>query len=66
MLPDGTKLKAGGLVTYVPYSMGRMVYNWGDDAESFRPERWFEDGVLRNVSPFKFTAFQVCSTYFVL
>lgn len=62
VLPDGTKVKAGGLVTYVPYSMGRMKYNWGDDAGSFRPERWFlEDGAgLRSVSPFKFTAFQVC------
>ncbi|KAF2299193.1 hypothetical protein GH714_030936 [Hevea brasiliensis] len=26
VLPDGTKVKAGGMVTYVPYSMGRMKY----------------------------------------
>jgi len=58
-LPDGTKVKAGGMVTYVPYSMGRMEYNWGPDAASFVPERWFKDGVLKNESPFKFTAFQV-------
>ncbi|RDX78507.1 Cytochrome P450 704B1, partial [Mucuna pruriens] len=58
VLPDGTKIKAGGMVTYVPYSMGRMEYNWGPDAASFIPERWFKDGVLRNESPFKFTAFQ--------
>lgn len=42
-------------MTYVP---GRMEYDWGADAASFRP---FKDGVLQNVSPFpfKFTAFQV-------
>ncbi|XP_045790698.1 cytochrome P450 704B1-like [Trifolium pratense] len=58
VLPDGTKIKAGGMITYVPYSMGRMEYNWGPNAASFIPERWFKDGVLKNESPFKFTAFQ--------
>ncbi|GKU99535.1 hypothetical protein SLEP1_g12373 [Rubroshorea leprosula] len=58
VLPDGTKVKAGGMVTYVPYSMGRMEYNWGPDATSFRPERWLKDGFFQNASPFKFTAFQ--------
>lgn len=50
------------MVTYVPYSMGRMEYNWGPDAASFIPERWFKDGILRNESPFIFTAFQVSSS----
>lgn len=59
MLPDGTKVKAGGMVTYVPYSMGRMEYNWGPDAASFDPQRWLKDGFFQNASPFKFTAFQV-------
>eukprot|EP01018_Ginkgo_biloba_P037646 Gb_34128 [translate_table: standard] len=58
ILPDGTKLKRGGMVTYVPYSMGRMEYIWGPDAAEFKPERWFKDGALQHVSPFKFTAFQ--------
>ncbi|CAN6307871.1 unnamed protein product [Urochloa humidicola] len=59
VLPDGTKVRAGGMVTYVPYSMGRMEYNWGEDAARFRPERWInEEGAFRNASPFKFTAFQ--------
>ncbi|KAL0296886.1 UNVERIFIED_CONTAM: cytochrome [Sesamum radiatum] len=58
VLPDGTKVKAGGMVTYVPYAMGRMEYNWGPDAASFDPERWLKDGVFQNSSPFKFTAFQ--------
>lgn len=61
VLPDGTKVKAGGMVTYVPYSMGRMEYNWGPDASSFKPERWLKDGFFQNASPFKFTAFQVKS-----
>ncbi|PIM98252.1 Cytochrome P450 CYP4/CYP19/CYP26 subfamily [Handroanthus impetiginosus] len=58
ILPDGTELKAGGMVTYVPYAMGRMEYNWGPDAALFKPERWLKDGVFQNSSPFKFTAFQ--------
>ncbi|KAL3840566.1 hypothetical protein ACJIZ3_025157 [Penstemon smallii] len=58
ILPDGTKVKAGGMVTYVPYSMGRMEYNWGPDAALFKPERWLKDGIFQNASPFKFTAFQ--------
>ncbi|XP_030513629.2 cytochrome P450 704B1 [Rhodamnia argentea] len=58
VLPDGTKVKAGGMVTYVPYSMGRMEYNWGPDAALFKPERWLKEGLFQNASPFKFTAFQ--------
>ncbi|KAK9935122.1 hypothetical protein M0R45_022236 [Rubus argutus] len=58
VLPDGTKVKTGGMVTYVPYSMGRMEYNWGPDAASFKPERWLKDGFFLNASPFKFSAFQ--------
>ncbi|XP_078429599.1 cytochrome P450, family 704, subfamily B, polypeptide 1 isoform X2 [Wolffia australiana] len=58
VLPDGTLLKAGGMVTYVPYSMGRMEYIWGEDAPKFKPERWLNDGVFQAASPFKFTAFQ--------
>ncbi|XP_051149267.1 cytochrome P450 704B1 [Andrographis paniculata] len=58
VLPDGTKVKAGGMVTYVPYAMGRMEYNWGPNAVSFDPERWLKDGIFQNSSPFKFTAFQ--------
>ncbi|XP_020579167.1 LOW QUALITY PROTEIN: cytochrome P450 704B1 [Phalaenopsis equestris] len=61
VLPDGTKVRAGEMVTYVPYSMGRMEYIWGIDASEFRPERWLNNdniSVQNNVSPFKFTAFQ--------
>lgn len=48
------------MVNYQPYPMGRMKFLWGEDAEEFRPERWFnEDGVFVTESPFKFAAFQV-------
>ncbi|KAF8044300.1 hypothetical protein BT93_A2325 [Corymbia citriodora subsp. variegata] len=58
ILPDGFKVKKGDGVSYLTYAMGRMTYIWGDDAETFCPERWLEDGVFLPKSPFKFTAFQ--------
>eukprot|EP00253_Pinus_taeda_P022825 PITA_22825 len=57
ILPDGFKVKKGEMVYYVPYSMGRMTYLWGSDAEVFRPERWLHNGIFQPQSPFKFTAF---------
>ncbi|MCL7028276.1 hypothetical protein MKW94_014140 [Papaver nudicaule] len=59
VLPDGTKVRAGERVVYVPYAMGRMEYLWGPDALSFNPDRWFnKEGLFESASPFKFTAFQ--------
>ncbi|KAH7298396.1 hypothetical protein KP509_25G041300 [Ceratopteris richardii] len=58
ILPDGTHLKAGDQVVYVPYSMGRMPFIWGPDALAFKPERWIHDGRFQPQSPFKLTAFQ--------
>ncbi|KAM5557182.1 cytochrome P450 704C1 [Rosa sericea] len=56
--PDGYSVKKGQLVIYQPYSMGRMKFIWGDDAEEFRPERWIdENGNFQEESPFKFLAF---------
>ncbi|KAJ6879255.1 cytochrome P450 704C1-like [Populus alba x Populus x berolinensis] len=58
-LPDGFNVRKGDMVAYQPYAMGRMKFIWGDDAEEYKPERWFnEDGVFQQESPFKFTAFQ--------
>jgi cytochrome P450 len=58
ILPDGFKIKKGDMMCYLPYSMGRMTYLWGSNAEEFRPERWLKDGIFQPQSPFKFTAFQ--------
>uniref|UniRef100_A0A1W7HBX2 Cytochrome P450 n=1 Tax=Scoparia dulcis TaxID=107240 RepID=A0A1W7HBX2_SCODU len=58
-LPDGYSVKKGNLISYMPFAMGRMKSLWGEDAEVFRPERWLDqNGVFRQESPFKFTAFQ--------
>ncbi|XP_059306293.1 cytochrome P450 704C1-like [Lycium ferocissimum] len=58
-LPDGFRIMKGHAIAYQPWAMGRMKSLWGDDAEDFRPERWFdENGCFRQESPFKFTAFQ--------
>ncbi|KAM7253740.1 hypothetical protein ACFE04_031422 [Oxalis oulophora] len=67
VLPDGTVVKQGTIVTYHPYAMGRMKSIWGPDADEFKPERWLEekesDGegqkwnfVARD--PYTFSAFQ--------
>ncbi|MCD9644407.1 hypothetical protein HAX54_032614 [Datura stramonium] len=58
-LPDGFSVNKGDLVSYQPYAMGRMKFIWGDDAEEYKPERWFDgDGFFREENPFKFTTFQ--------
>ncbi|KAG4913209.1 hypothetical protein AAZX31_19G148200 [Glycine max] len=42
VLPDGTVVKKGTLVTYHVYAMGRMESIWGEDWAEFKPERWLE------------------------
>lgn len=42
VLPDGTVVKKGTMVTYHVYAMGRMESIWGDDWAEFKPERWLE------------------------
>ncbi|KAJ9543546.1 hypothetical protein OSB04_023253 [Centaurea solstitialis] len=42
VLPDGTAVKRGEMVSYHPYAMGRVERLWGKDWPEFRPERWLE------------------------
>ncbi|XP_027350897.1 cytochrome P450 94A1-like [Abrus precatorius] len=58
VLPDGTVVKKGMIVTYHVYAMGRMESIWGSDWAEFRPERWLErveSGKWRFVSRDSFT-----------
>lgn len=64
VLPDGSKVTKGSLLGYVPYSMGRMEFLWGEDALEFKPERWLKNGHFQPESPFKFTTFQVSAASF--
>ncbi|KAI3886026.1 hypothetical protein MKX03_003607 [Papaver bracteatum] len=57
VLPDGYKIKKGDGIYYIAYTMGRMTYIWGEDAEDFRPERWLNNCVFTPESPFKFVSF---------
>ncbi|QCD95112.1 Cytochrome P450 [Vigna unguiculata] len=58
-LPDGFRIRKGDSISYQSYSMGRMEFIWGEDADEFRPERWLDEtGTFQPQSPFKFTAFQ--------
>lgn len=59
VLPNGTRVKRGDMVTYSAYVMGRLERVWGPDAKLFRPERWLKDGIFQPQSPFKFTTFHV-------
>ncbi|KAH7446249.1 hypothetical protein KP509_01G047100 [Ceratopteris richardii] len=58
VLPDGTYVKRGAQISYVPYSMGRMEFLWSRDALEYKPARWLKHGAFQPESPFKFTAFQ--------
>ncbi|PWA49546.1 cytochrome P450 94A1 [Artemisia annua] len=43
VLPDGTTVKKGMVVTYSPYAMGSVKETWGPDWMDFWPERWLEN-----------------------
>lgn len=53
-LPDGTFIPAMSSVFYSPFAMGRSKKIWGDDAEEFKPERFYKKP---EPSAFKFLAF---------
>ncbi|KAI1373517.1 cytochrome P450 [Hypoxylon crocopeplum] len=57
-LPDSTFLPAKSIVFWCTWAMNRSKIAWGDDADSFRPERWLtEDGKLITKSAAEFPVF---------
>jgi len=56
ILPDGTLVLRGEYVSYTPYAMARDVGLWGEDAASWRPERWLK--MDKEPSSFLFASFQ--------
>ncbi|XP_059463099.1 cytochrome P450 CYP94D108-like [Corylus avellana] len=57
IMPDGTFVGKDWLVTYHTYAMGRMESIWGKNCREFLPERWMENGLCRQESPFRFPVF---------
>ncbi|KAL1326542.1 hypothetical protein HN51_036654 [Arachis hypogaea] len=59
ILPDGTFVPSGSMVTYSIYSVGRMKFIWGEDCMEFKPERWLsEDGTKFEVQDsYRFVSF---------
>ncbi|ORX96617.1 cytochrome P450 [Basidiobolus meristosporus CBS 931.73] len=43
VLPDGTAVKKGWVVTWSTYTMSRKKSVWGEDADKFIPERWLTE-----------------------
>jgi cytochrome P450 len=59
VFPCGARVSKGASVAYLPFCMGRMKSIWGNDALTFRPERWLnEEGHFVREDQCKFTAFQ--------
>ncbi|KAL7622172.1 hypothetical protein AAE478_007675 [Parahypoxylon ruwenzoriense] len=57
-LPDGTFLPGQSIVFWCTWAMNRSKIIWGEDADSFRPERWLtEDGKLTTKSASEFPVF---------
>lgn len=57
ILPDGTFIGKGWFISYHTYAMGRMKNIWGKDCGEYKPERWLENGICKQESPFKFPVF---------
>ena len=56
ILPDGTEVKKGDVVSFLPWCMGRDADLWGEDCLEFKPERFLHQ--TSKPSPFVFIAFQ--------
>ena len=57
LLLDGTIIKVAEQVAYMPSTMGRMNFVWGEDALEYKLERWPQNGTFCFESPSKFTLF---------
>nr|POF05733.1 cytochrome p450 94a1 [Quercus suber] len=58
IMPDGTFVRKGWEVSYHMYGMWRLESIWGKNCFEFLPERWIENGVCKQESPFRFAVFQ--------
>ncbi|KIW23487.1 uncharacterized protein PV07_11680 [Cladophialophora immunda] len=50
-LPDGTSLPAGAVVVWCIWALNRSLSTFGEDAHSFRPERWLEPSTSKASPP---------------
>ncbi|KAL2232964.1 cytochrome P450 94A1 [Sesamum indicum] len=57
ILPDGTVIGKDWFISYHTFAMGRMESIWGEDCCEFKPERWIENGICKQESPFKYPVF---------
>lgn len=58
LLPDGTFVPQNSVVLWCTWAMNRSTITWGDDAETYRPDRWLDKGVLTQRSSAEFPVFQ--------
>lgn len=56
-LPDGTYLPKSSILLWCTWAMNRSKITWGDDADSFSPDRWLVDGKLITKSAHEFPVF---------
>lgn len=57
-LPDNTHLPTKSVIVWCPWAMNRSHITWGDDADTFRPERWLtESGTVLNKAAHEFPVF---------
>ncbi|KAK6124828.1 hypothetical protein DH2020_041444 [Rehmannia glutinosa] len=57
ILPDGTFIGKNWFISYLTFAMGRMESVWGKDCCEYKPERWIENGIWKQESPFKYPVF---------
>ncbi|KAK1759769.1 cytochrome P450 [Echria macrotheca] len=56
-LPDGTVLPKESILVWCLWAMQRSKLTWGGDADTFRPERFLDDGKLVSRSASEFPVF---------